>query len=172
MKDISNLADVCLQAAYEHANHKLRKKYGTPFYKDGDENWKESEFAILGMGKLGGCELNYSSDIDLIYIYTSSQGETRPTDENDSSIRSISNHEYFSKLALEISKSLNDITSEGNVFRVDLELRPEGKSGEIVNSLVSCEVYYESWGRTWERQALIKARVSAGSEKLGKNSSK
>ena len=120
------------------------------------------------MGKLGGCELNYSSDIDLIYIYTSSHGETRPADEGDSSIRSISNHEYFSKLALEISKSLNEITSEGNVFRVDLELRPEGKSGEIVNSLVSCEVYYESWGRTWERQALIKARVSAGSENLGK----
>ena len=65
-------------------------------------------------------------------------------------------------------KSLNEITSEGNVFRVDLELRPEGKSGEIVNSLASCEVYYESWGRTWERQALIKARVSGGSEKLGK----
>ena len=120
------------------------------------------------MGKLGGCELNYSSDIDLIYIYTSNQGETRSTNERDSSIRSISNHEYFSKLALEISKSLNEITSEGNVFRVDLELRPEGKNGEIVNSLASCEVYYESWGRTWERQALIKARVSAGSEKLGK----
>ncbi len=168
VEDISNLADVCLQAAYEHADRELRKKYGTPFYQDADENWKESEFAILGMGKLGGCELNYSSDIDLIYIYTSSQGETRPADEGDASIRSISNHEYYSKLALEISKSLNEITSEGNVFRVDLELRPEGKSGEIVNSLVSCEVYYESWGRTWERQALIKARVSAGSENLGK----
>lgn len=168
VEDISNLADVCLQAAYEHADRELRKKYGTPFYQDADENWKESEFAILGMGKLGGCELNYSSDIDLIYIYTSSQGETRPASEGDTSIRSISNHEYFSKLALEISKSLNEITSEGNVFRVDLELRPEGKSGEIVNSLVSCEVYYESWGRTWERQALIKARVSAGSENLGK----
>jgi [glutamine synthetase] adenylyltransferase / [glutamine synthetase]-adenylyl-L-tyrosine phosphorylase len=168
VKDISNLADVCLQAAYEHADRELRKKYGTPFYQDEDENLKESEFAILGMGKLGGRELNYSSDIDLIYIYTSSQGETRPTDASDSSTQSISNHEYFSKLALEISKSINEITSEGNVFRVDLDLRPEGKSGEIVNSLVSCEVYYESWGRTWERQALIKSRVSAGSEKLGR----
>ena len=168
VKDISNLADVCLQAAYEHGDTKLRKKYGTPYYQDADDNWKESEFSILSMGKLGGSELNYSSDIDLIYIYTSSQGETRPAEEGDSSIRSISNHEYFSKLALEISKSLNEITSEGNVFRVDLELRPEGKSGEIVNSLAGCEVYYESWGRTWERQALIKARVSGGSENLGK----
>jgi [glutamine synthetase] adenylyltransferase / [glutamine synthetase]-adenylyl-L-tyrosine phosphorylase len=168
VKDISNLADVCLQAAYEHADRELRNKYGTPFYQDSDGNWKESEFAILGMGKLGGCELNYSSDIDLLYIYSSSQGVTRPNTINDLPLLSISNHEYFAKLALEISKSLNDITSDGNVFRVDLELRPEGKSGEIVNSLVSCEVYYESWGRTWERQALIKARVSAGSENLGK----
>jgi glutamate-ammonia-ligase adenylyltransferase len=168
VEDISNLADVCLQAAYEHADRELRKKYGGPVYQDANEDWKESEFAILGMGKLGGCELNYSSDIDLIYIYTSSQGETRSAIENDPTTVSISNHEYFSKLALEISKSLNEITSDGNVFRVDLELRPEGKSGEIVNSLASCEIYYQSWGRTWERQALIKARVTAGSENLGK----
>ncbi len=165
--DISNLADVCLQAAYEHADRELRKKFGRPVYQDASGNWSEAEFAVLGMGKLGGSELNYSSDIDLIYIYTSSQGETRPVSETDSAI-SISNHEYFTKLALEISKSLNEITSDGNVFRVDLELRPEGKSGEIVNSLASCEIYYQSWGRTWERQALIKARVSAGSENLGK----
>jgi [glutamine synthetase] adenylyltransferase / [glutamine synthetase]-adenylyl-L-tyrosine phosphorylase len=168
VEDISNLADVCLQAAYEHADRELRKKFGGPVYQDANGDWQESEFAILGMGKLGGSELNYSSDIDLIYIYTSSQGETRPAEEGDTSLRSISNHEYFTKLALEISKSLNEITSDGNVFRVDLELRPDGKSGEIVNSLTSSEVYYESWGRTWERQALIKARVSAGSENLGK----
>ncbi len=166
VEDISNLADVCLQAAYEHADRELQKKFGRPVYQDANGNWIESEFAIFGMGKLGGRELNYSSDIDLIYIYTSSQGETRSTSE--SSITSISNHEYFTKLALDITKSLHEITSDGNVFRVDLELRPEGNSGEIVNSLTSCEIYYQSWGRTWERQALIKARVSAGSENLGK----
>ena len=166
VEDISNLADVCLQAAYENADRELQKKFGRPVYQDANGNWIESEFAILGMGKLGGRELNYSSDIDLIYIYTSSQGETRSTSE--SSITSISNHEYFTKLALDITKSLHEITSDGNVFRVDLELRPEGNSGEIVNSLTSCEIYYQSWGRTWERQALIKARVSAGSENLGK----
>ena len=168
VEDISNLADVCLQVAYEHADSKLRKKYGTPYYRDSDGNWKESEFSILAMGKLGGCELNYSSDIDLYYIYSSSQGVTRSNTPNDLSNLSISNHEYFTKLALEVSKSLNEITADGNVFRVDLELRPEGKSGEIVNSLASCETYYQSWGRTWERQALIKARVAAGSESLGK----
>ncbi len=168
VEDISDLADVCLQAAYEHADRELQKKYGRPVYQDANGNWMESEFAILGMGKLGGRELNYSSDIDLIYIYSSSQGATRPLSEGDPSLPSITNHEYFTKLALEITKSLNEITPDGNVFRVDLELRPEGKSGDIVNSLASCEIYYESLGRTWERQALIKARVSAGSENLGK----
>ncbi|MEK9627971.1 MAG: bifunctional [glutamate--ammonia ligase]-adenylyl-L-tyrosine phosphorylase/[glutamate--ammonia-ligase] adenylyltransferase [Nitrospinota bacterium] len=166
--DISNLADVCLQIAYEKADRDLRQKHGIPSYEDKDGNWKDSEFAILGMGKLGGQELNYSSDIDLVYIYTSSRGETRPDSSLPGSVVKITNHEYFSKLARQITKSINEITSDGNVFRVDLDLRPDGPSGEIASSLASCETYYESWGRTWERQAFIKARVSAGSEALGR----
>ena len=165
-KEISFLADVCLQIAYDYADQKLRKKHGIPFYKDSKEDFKEAEFAVIGMGKLGGLELNFSSDIDLLYIYTSSKGETQPTDKHKN-IASISIHEYFTKLALLITKLINEITSEGSIFRVDLDLRPEGKSGEVVNSLTSCEIYYQSWGQTWERQALIKARVSAGSESLG-----
>ncbi|NIQ01572.1 MAG: glutamate-ammonia-ligase adenylyltransferase, partial [Nitrospinaceae bacterium] len=77
VEDLSNLADVCLQVAYEYAEKECRRKYGIPFYQE-EGDWKESEFTILGMGKLGGRELNYSSDIDLIYIYTSNRGETRP----------------------------------------------------------------------------------------------
>lgn len=164
--DVSLLADVCLQVAYEYADRECRKKFGIPHYEDVDGNLKEAEFTIIGMGKLGGLELNYSSDIDLIYIYTSSKGETQSAEGAGAVVR-ISTHEYFTKLALLITKTINEITSQGNVFRVDLELRPEGKSGEIVNSLASCEIYYQSWGRTWERQALMKARVSAGSEALG-----
>ena len=166
--DISNLADVCLQIAYEKADRDLQKKHGTPSYEDVDGNLKVAEFAILGMGKLGGQELNYSSDIDLIYIYSSSHGETRSDPSQPVAGIKITNHEYFSKLARQITKSINEITSEGNVFRVDLDLRPEGPSGEIASSLASCETYYQSWGRTWERQAMIKARVSAGSEALGR----
>ena len=168
IEDISNLADVCLQIAYEKADRDLKSKFGLPSYQDSEGNWKESEFAVLGMGKLGGQELNYSSDIDLIYIYTSNQGETRPDPSRSNSIIKLTNHEYFSKLARQITQTVNEITSEGNVFRVDLDLRPDGPSGEIVSSLASCETYYQSWGRTWERQAHIKARVSAGSEALGK----
>ncbi|PIR00101.1 MAG: bifunctional [glutamate--ammonia ligase]-adenylyl-L-tyrosine phosphorylase/[glutamate--ammonia-ligase] adenylyltransferase [Nitrospinae bacterium CG11_big_fil_rev_8_21_14_0_20_45_15] len=165
--DITRIADVAMQVAYEYADHVCQKKYGVPYYEDLDGKKLKAEFAILGMGKLGGQELNYSSDIDLIYIYTSSKGETQKEGEG-STQQSITNHEYFTKLSQIVTKTLHEITSEGNVFRVDLDLRPEGKSGEIVNSLASCEIYYQSWGRTWERQALIKARVSAGSEALGK----
>ncbi len=168
VRDISNLADVCLQIAYELADKECKQKYGAPMYQDPEGNWLESEFTILGMGKLGGQELNFSSDIDLIYIYTSSMGETRSeTGGEDGGIR-LSNHEYFTKLAQKLTQALHEITPEGNVFRVDLDLRPEGRSGEIANSLASCEVYYQSWGRTWERQALLKARICAGSIALGK----
>jgi len=164
---LSDLADVCLQIACDYADQTLKEKHGVPMYEDPEGQLKESEFTVLSMGKLGGRELNYSSDIDLIYIYTSSMGETQPVLPHESSLRTISNHEYHIKYARLVTSAINEITSEGNVFRVDLDLRPEGKSGEIANSLVSCETYYESWGRTWERQALIKARVSAGSETLG-----
>ena len=167
VEDISDLADVCLQIAYEYADKVCGEKYGIPFYQDADGNWKKAEFTIFGMGKLGGRELNFSSDIDLIYIYTSSKGETRSEETGIKNVVSISNHEYFTKLAQLVTKTIHEITADGNVFRVDLDLRPEGRSGEIVNSLVSCEVYYQSWGRTWERQALIKARVCAGSIPLG-----
>tara|TARA_Y100000588_G_scaffold189003_1_gene202950 strand:+ start:1190 stop:4381 length:3192 start_codon:yes stop_codon:yes gene_type:complete len=166
--DISNLADVCLQIAYEKADRDLQKKHGIPSYKDTDGNLQISEFAVIGMGKLGGQELNYSSDIDLIYIYTSSHGETRPEPFKENEVITVTNHEYFCKLARQITKYINEITDEGNVFRVDLDLRPDGPSGEIASSLASCETYYQSWGKTWERQAMIKARVSAGSEALGR----
>lgn len=163
VEGLSDLADVCLQVAYEYSIKTLKEKYGTPMFTTPDGDERESEFAILSMGKLGGRELNYSSDIDLIYIYTSSVGETQAGNGQTS----LSNHEFHTKLGQSITKALHEITSDGNVFRVDLDLRPDGQSGDLVSSLTSCETYYESWGRTWERQALIKARVSAGSQALG-----
>ncbi|MCA9483830.1 MAG: bifunctional [glutamate--ammonia ligase]-adenylyl-L-tyrosine phosphorylase/[glutamate--ammonia-ligase] adenylyltransferase [Nitrospina sp.] len=167
VENLSDLADVCLQVAYEFCNQTLQAKHGVPIFTDEDGTERESEFAILSMGKLGGRELNYSSDIDLIYIYTSSSGQTRPL-EPEHSIRQLSCHEFHTRLGQMITKTIHDITNEGSVFRVDLDLRPEGPSGEIANSLTRCETYYQSWGRTWERQAMIKARVSAGSEALGR----
>lgn len=167
LENLSDLADVCLQVAYEYAHRELVAKHGVPLFRDIDDTEKESEFAILSMGKLGGRELNYSSDIDLIYIYTSAQGETQPQNGITPTVGSITSYEFHTKLGQHITRTINEITEEGNVFRVDLNLRPEGQSGEIAHSLSFCETYYESVGRTWERQALIKARVSAGSERLG-----
>ena len=102
----------------------------------------------------------YEKNNRLLFYY-SGHGHTKK-------VVTITNHEYFSKLARQITKYLNEITDEGNVFRVDLDLRPDGPSGEIASSLASCETYYQSWGKTWERQAMIKARVSAGSDSLGR----
>ncbi len=170
IEDLSNTADVCLQKAYEYCNKELTKKYGSPFFENMDGSKKLCEFAIFGMGKLGGRELNFSSDIDLLYIYSSDKGMTSGIESHNGNIENqITNHEYFVRLSRMITKTITEITDEGQVFRIDLDLRPEGKSGDITNSLRSAEIYYESWGQAWERQALLKCRTAAGSMPLGKN---
>lgn len=169
IEDLSNTADTCLQKAYEYCNEELAKKYGAPFFEDMDGSKKPCEFVILGMGKLGGRELNFSSDIDLLYIYSSDKGMTSGIESHNGNLENqITNHEYFVQLSRMITKTISEITDEGQVFRIDLDLRPEGKSGDITNSLRSAEIYYESWGQSWERQSLLKCRHSAGSMSLGK----
>jgi [glutamine synthetase] adenylyltransferase / [glutamine synthetase]-adenylyl-L-tyrosine phosphorylase len=167
-EDLSNLADVCLAGAYEVSFQELTGRYGRPMGVDESGHPQPSEFTILGLGKLGGQELNFSSDIDLMFIYTC-DGETSSCDGRDGqSTQRITNHEFFTRLARLILKAIHEITADGNVYRVDLRLRPDGRGGPIVNSLAHLEVYYESWGKTWERQMLLKARTVAGSEKLGR----
>ena len=112
-------------------------------------------FAVLGMGKLGGGELNYSSDIDLIYVYD-------PDDEDDPRA-----HDFFQRLARKLTAALGEHTAEGYLYRVDLRLRPMGRRGGIAYSLQQCAQYYETWGETFERFALIKARPIAGDPGLG-----
>jgi glutamate-ammonia-ligase adenylyltransferase len=170
IEDLSNVADICLQKAYEYCNEELEKKYGIPYFEDERDGLKKKcEFVILGMGKHGGRELNFSSDIDLLYVYSSDRGVTSGIESTDGKIENqITNHEYFVQLARMVTKMVSEITDEGYAFRIDLDLRPEGKSGDITNSLRSAEIYYESWGETWERQALLKCRPAAGSMALGK----
>lgn len=160
--ELSDLASSCLDAAYGFCLDKLKKDYGTPIYTDIDGSKKESEFVVIGMGKLGGRELNFSSDIDIIYIYSSDNGETTGK-------QAISLHAFYVKLSEMVTRLIGSVTEHGIVFRVDLDLRPEGKSGDLANSLRSAEIYYESWGETWERAAMLKARPVAGSLKLGKD---
>lgn len=152
--ELANLAEAALQNCYEIGCSQMKPKYGTPLNEDGTSPCR---FAIIGMGKLGGYELNFSSDIDLIFVY-SDEGKT---DEG------IDNSEYYSRLCEFIIKAMSDVTADGYVFRVDIRLRPESSAGVIIRSMESYESYYEGWGDLWERQALIKARTVAGNMDFG-----
>ena len=168
VKEFSDIADVCLQRVYEICENDFIKRYGEPFYYTSDGEKRKSEFTILSLGKLGGRELNFSSDIDILYLYSSDKGETQRTKKNSNEYDTgIKLHQYYMKLSQMITNVIGEITEDSIMFRVDLRLRPEGKKGDIAYSLRSYEIYYESWGETWERQALLKARVSAGSQSLG-----
>jgi glutamate-ammonia-ligase adenylyltransferase len=167
--ELSSLAAATLQRAFEICSIQLKAEYGAPLLDTEDnEPEQEAEFTILGMGKFGGFELNFSSDIDLIYFYSSDRGQTAGINDPVRGQRNrISIHQYFAKLSELISKAIGQATEDGFVFRVDLRLRPEGNSGEMANSIAAGEIYYESWGQSWERSAMLKARPVAGSKPLG-----
>ncbi len=165
--ELSNLAAVSLQVAHDVCSRCLIREYGTPLMQS-ENGPRRAELTVIGMGKLGGNELNFSSDIDIIYFYESDKGETSGIDDGAGRVKGvISLHAFFNKLGEMISKALSQVTEDGFVFRVDVGLRPEGKSGDMAVSLRSAEVYYESWGQSWERTAMLKARPVAGSLDLG-----
>ena len=114
-------------------------------------------FVVIAMGKLGGEELNFSSDVDVCYFYSTDAGKA-----GEASL-----HQYYAELSRRVSAALEQPTADGMVFRVDLRLRPEGRNGPLCNSLAAAEAYYETFGRTWERQAWLRARPAAGDRTLG-----
>ncbi|MEP6601856.1 MAG: hypothetical protein ABJB49_08590, partial [Nitrospirota bacterium] len=164
---LSDLASVAIQAAYTIVESELQRRYGKPMHRDRTGKWVETGFAVIGMGKLGGAELNYSSDVDLIYVYTS-EGQTRPLMKRRRQAASIPNEEYFEYLARDLTKALTEHTQEGMVFRVDLRLRPEGTVGSLAGSLARYQQYYRTRGQGWERQAMLKAWPIAGDADTGK----
>jgi glutamate-ammonia-ligase adenylyltransferase len=164
---LSDLAALLIDAAYEIVDADLRRQYGRPMHKNRQGKWLETGFAVIGMGKLGGHELNYSSDVDLIYVYASHEGETRATAAK-AVAAGISNEEYFEILSRELTKALSEPTKEGYVFRVDLRLRAEGSVGQLARSLDDYRNYYLTRGQIWERLALLKAWPVAGSSEVGK----
>jgi [glutamine synthetase] adenylyltransferase / [glutamine synthetase]-adenylyl-L-tyrosine phosphorylase len=150
LRDVSLLADGCIRAAVEAARTHLASTFGVPRTTAGEA----SELVVLGMGKLGGCELNFSSDVDLVFLFEGA-GETDGP-------RSIDNQDYFTRLGRELIRLLDARTEDGFVFRVDMRLRPFGDSGPLVVSLASLEDYLHQHGRDWERYAWIKARAIVG----------
>ncbi len=148
MASISALAELSIQEALRHLSGWHRADYGTPI---GEESGTAQELIVIGMGKLGGCELNVSSDVDLIYIYP-----------EEGQAGKLSNHEYFTKLAQKLTQAISELTADGYVFRVDLRLRPYGDSGPVVSSFAMLEQYLLTQGREWERYAWIKARALSG----------
>jgi glutamate-ammonia-ligase adenylyltransferase len=167
VSELSDLAEVCLQRACHWADGELRKRYGRPIVTLEDGTMEPAGFAVIAMGKLGGRELNFSSDVDLMYVY-SADGETEGTAADGAQANRITNHQYFIKLGEKLSAAIGEKTEDGFVFRVDMRLRPEGQRGPLAQSLGGYEIYYESWGQTWERSALIKARPVAGDAAVGR----
>ena len=156
-EELSSLAAACLDAAIRFHDRRLRTRHGPPAGLASRE--PGTGFCAVAMGKLGARELNFSSDIDLLYVYDR-DGQTEGE-------RSLNHFAYYAKLAELVTESLAKPTEDGFVFRVDLNLRPDGQNGPIVNSVRAAELYYQSFGRTWERAALVKARPAAGDLSVG-----
>ncbi|MCI0746980.1 MAG: bifunctional [glutamate--ammonia ligase]-adenylyl-L-tyrosine phosphorylase/[glutamate--ammonia-ligase] adenylyltransferase, partial [Verrucomicrobia subdivision 3 bacterium] len=166
--EISHLADVCLGAVLLLSLAQLQTRFGRAYHRDAEDNWSPTAFAVLGLGKLGGEELNYSSDVDLMFVYTEEGSVFRelPSKKAKTLRPVLSNHEFYKRLVQLFVAELARHTSEGMLYRIDLRLRPEGDAGPLVRSLASYESYYAQWGQTWERMMLIKGRCVAGSESL------
>ena len=148
LAQVSQLADQLINTAYHWAYQQLAAQWGTPRDADGSA----MPLLILGMGKLGGAELNFSSDIDLIFTYPAN-GETQ------GGRRSCEHQQFFTRLGQKLIAALHQVTAEGFVYRVDMRLRPFGDSGPLVLSFAAMEDYYQEQGREWERYAMLKARV-------------
>jgi [glutamine synthetase] adenylyltransferase / [glutamine synthetase]-adenylyl-L-tyrosine phosphorylase len=163
-RDLSDLADVCLQFAIQILSPWCQQEWGMPV----DDEGQPQQMVVLGMGKYGARELNLSSDIDLIFAYPSG-GETVALNQDEGSIkpRLCTNQTFFVKLGQRLIDVLDTVTEDGFVFRVDMRLRPYGGAGALAMSFDALEEYYQSQGRDWERFAMIKVRPVAGDLQAG-----
>jgi len=155
-RELSAFADVCLDVAVAFCDAALTREIGPARADSG----APTSFVVMAMGKLGGQELNFSSDIDVCYFYSTDAGAAGPTGE-------LTLHHYYAELSRRVTAAIEEPTADGMIFRVDLRLRPEGRSGPVCNALPAAERYYETFGRTWERQAWLRARSAAGDRALG-----
>jgi len=186
-RELSDLAGVCLGAVWQVSLLQLRQRYGFPYHRDVSGQWQPSAGCVLGLGKLGGQELNYSSDVDVMFLY-SEEGEVYREPPQTGGDRSgkpagkhappsgrvsgpsgrpvMTNHQFFNRVAEAFTAEITRIGPGGTLYRIDLRLRPEGDAGPLSRSQAGFENYYAQWGQTWERMMLIKARGVAGDETL------
>jgi [glutamine synthetase] adenylyltransferase / [glutamine synthetase]-adenylyl-L-tyrosine phosphorylase len=186
-QEISDLADVCLDSVWRTCHQQFTERHGRPWHQDPQGRWQPTAGAVIGLGKLGGQELNYSSDVDVIFLYTEegsvfkepagrkraqmtspvnslagpARGRERPRLGAPSS---MTNHQFFNRLAEAFIAEVARMAPEGTLYRIDLRLRPEGDAGPLSRSLSGYENYYTQWGQTWERMMLIKGRGVTGDE--------
>ena len=156
--ELTAVADAIVDVAYERIFRDLVARYGQP--RSDDDSRSPSHFAVIALGKMGGEELNYSSDIDLMFLYSANGETTGPV--------SISNKEFFKRASNQLTGLLSAYSAEGMCYRVDLRLRPDGSLGEVCISVEGAQNYYEKRARDWELQMLIKARVAAGHRPTGR----
>ena len=165
--EISDVADMCLESVWQICQQQLIRRLGQPYHQDAAERWQLTAGCILGMGKLGGQELNYSSDVDLLVVYSEEGSVFHELPRKNKMPRpTLTNHQFFNRLTEAFIAELTRMTPEGTLYRIDLRLRPEGDAGPLSRSLAGYENYYAQWGQTWERMMLIKARGVAGDEAL------
>ena len=162
-EDISNLADAILETALRRAAQEMDNRFGRPEVRDSKGRKTTAGFCIVSLGKLGSRELNYSSDIDLLFLY-SAEGETSGTGSRGAT----TNREYFVKLSEAVVQTVGKHTGEGAAYRVDMRLRPHGRVGALAISVDDAVRYYTGEARDWERQVLIRSRASAGESEIYK----
>jgi [glutamine synthetase] adenylyltransferase / [glutamine synthetase]-adenylyl-L-tyrosine phosphorylase len=165
-REISDVADVCLDTVWQICRQQFTERFGQPYHQDTDGRWQPTASCVLGMGKLGGQELNYSSDVDVLFVYSDEGQVFREAPGKKLPRSTMTSHTFFNRLAESYITEVARMTPEGVLFRIDLRLRPEGDAGPLCRSLESYENYYAQWGQTWERMMLIKARRVAGDEGL------
>lgn len=163
-EEISNLADAILEYALRLSQQELDNRYGIPLETDEKERAKQARFCIVALGKLGSNELNYASDIDLLFLY-SNDGAT----SGQGSRQAVTNREYFVKLAEFVRKLVGGQSGEGAAYRVDLRLRPHGRVGALAVSVREAVNYYKESAQAWERQVLIRSRACAGDANIFHN---
>ncbi len=166
--EISDVADVCLATVWQICSLQLQERFGLPHHQDAEGQWHLTAGCILGLGKLGGQELNYSSDVDLMVLYEE-EGSVFRGAASRAAVQPaavLTNHQFFNRLTEAFVAEVTRMAPEGTLYRIDLRLRPEGDAGPLSRSQAGYENYYAQWGQTWERMMLIKARCVAGDQRL------